>query len=310
MLSRRNVRIKVMQSTYNWFLDKELGKAAVVRNFKKHVATSYELLIFNTSNIIEISRISLDDKNWRMEKHLPTENDRLFRPMLYQNPVIEALESNVTYRSFNKEIFTQYLDPSQIRKLYREFSRTPEYLEYLSESNPETSDHVDILLDLWKFLYSHQLYIELVYDAYPNWIDDDSLVKGFLKRLIKGIAEQDELLKQYIPDHETVNEFGQTLLEDVLDNFHDYDEILIPYLQNWDLDRIATVDRILIKMALSEFMKFPSIPTKVTLNEYVDIAKMYSTEKSKEFLNGILDALLKDLLDSDSVRKAGRGLIQ
>ncbi len=310
MLSRRNVRIKVMQSTYNWFQDKEMSEAAVVRSYKRHVATSYELLIFNTHNIIQISRMSIDDKNWRKEKHLPTEFDRKFRPMLYENPVIEALEASETYRKFNKDIFNQYMDPSQIRKLYLEFGKTPEYLAYLDIAEPEIADHVSILVDLWKFLYNNHLYIELVYDAYPNWIDDDSLVKGFLKRLIRGISEDEALLKQYKPDHETVTEFGQTLLEDVMAHFQDYDDQLKPYLQNWEIDRIATVDRILIKMALSEFTKFPSIPTKVTLNEYVDIAKMYSTEKSKDFLNGILDALLKDLQASDSVKKSGRGLIQ
>lgn len=310
MLSRRNVRIKVMQSAYSWFQDKELSERAVVRNYQQHVAVSYELLIFNTRNLILISRMSMDDKNWRKEKYLPTENDRLFQPILYQNPVISALEENETYRKFNKDSFNQHLDVAQARKIYVEFSKTLEYLDYLAVNDPSISDHINILLELWKFLCHHHLYIELVYDAYPCWIDDDSLVKGFLKRLIKGITEDQELLKQYRPDHETVNEFGMSLLEDVVEHFDEYDQQLIPYLQNWEIERIATVDRILIKMALSEFIKFPSIPTKVTLNEYVDIAKMYSTEKSKDFINGILDALLKDLMASDAVRKTGRGLIQ
>lgn len=310
MLSRRNVRIKVMQAMYNWFQDKELSTGGAVRNYKKHVATSYELLIFNTHNIIQISKQSIDDQNWRKAKHLPTALDRIFQPILYENTVIEALESSDTYRKFNKEIFDQYMDPAQFKKFYHEFSRTPDYQEYIQIKELGISDHIHILLELWKFLYSNQLYIELVYDAYPNWIDDDSLVKGFLKRLIRGINEDEELLKQYKPDHETVEEFGLTLLEDVMEHFHDYDEQLVPYLQNWEVDRIATIDRILITMALSEFIKFPSIPTKVTLNEYVDIAKMYSTDKSKEFLNGILDALLQDLVASNMVKKSGRGLIQ
>ena len=310
MLSRRNIRIKVMQSLYNWFQDKELTERGAVRSYNKHVATSYELLIFNTRNLIQISRMSIEDKNWRKDKYLPTENDRLFRPMLYQNPVMAALEENEAYRDFNKDSFNQYLDIAQAKKIYVEFSKTPEYLTYLAVADASIEDHIDILLELWKFLCNHHLYIELVYDAYPNWIDDDSLVKGFLKRLIKGIVEDQELLSQYKPDHETIYEFGQCLLEDVIEHSDEYDQQLIPYLQNWEIERIATVDRILIKMAVSEFMKFPSIPTKVTLNEYVDIAKMYSTEKSKDFINGILDALLKDLLASDSVRKTGRGLIQ
>ncbi|HLT94167.1 MAG TPA: transcription antitermination factor NusB [Membranihabitans sp.] len=309
MLSRRNVRIKVMQSIYNWFQDKELSTAGVVRNYRKHVATSYELLIFNTHNLIQISKRSIDDKNWRKTKHLPTEIDRIFQPIIYENPVIHALESSDTYKNFNKDIFTSFLEPAQFKKFYHEFSRTSEYQDYIRITDPQVEDHVEILLELWKFLYSHQLYIELVYDAYPNWIDDDSLVKGFIKRLIRGISEDDELLKHYKPDPETVEEFGLTLLKDVMDHFQDYDQQLIPYLQNWEIDRIATIDRILITMALSEFTKFPSIPTKVTLNEYVDIAKMYSTEKSKEFLNGILDALLQDLVASNMVLKSGRGLI-
>lgn len=310
MLSRRNIRIKVMQSVYNWFLDEELSERNVVRSYKKHVATSYELLIFNTRNIIQICKMSIDDKNWRKGKYLPTEGDRSFRPMLYENDVVAALEANSTYRDFNKESFNEYLDVAQAKKIYVEFSKTPEYLDYLAIPDPSLDEHTNILLELWRFLCNHYLYIELVYDAYPNWIDDDSLVKGFLKRLIKGIVEDEELLKQYKPDYETVEEFGQCLLEDVVENFDEYDQQLIPYLQNWEIERIATVDRILIKMAFSEFMKFPSIPTKVTINEYVDIAKMYSTEKSKDFINGILDAALKDLVASDTLRKTGRGLIQ
>ena len=310
MLSRRNVRIKVMQSVYNWFQDKQLSEKGVVRSYRQHVAISYELLIFNTRNLILISRMSMDDKSWRKGKFLPTEKDRQFRPMLYENSVIAALEENETYRNFNKDLFNQHLDVSQAKKIYLEFSKSDEYLNYLSNVEPTVTDHVEILLELWKFLCQHNLYIELVYDAYPNWIDDDSLVKGFIKRLIKGIVEDEELLKQYKPDHETVDEFGRCLLEDVVEHFDEYDQQLIPYLNNWEIDRIALVDRILIKMALSEFIKFPSIPTKVTLNEYVDIAKMYSTDKSKDFINGILDALLKDLMASDTVRKTGRGLIQ
>src|SRR5690606_2684329 len=137
-----------------------------------------------------------------------------------------------------------------------------------------------------------------------------SLIKGFIRRLIRGILSDPVLLQAYQPDVETVTDFGQTLLEEVLNNFSEYDQKLIPYLQNWELDRVATVDRILIKMALAEFTQFPSIPTKVTLNEYVEIAKMYSTNRSKEFLNGILDALLQDLIAANEVRKSGRGLIQ
>src|SRR5690625_5081880 len=171
-------------------------------------------------------------------------------------------------------------------------------------------DYIQIFYDLWKFLCTEYLYIELIYDAYPNWIDDDSLVKGFVKRIIRGILYDEQLLKSFKPDKETTEDFGRALLEDVMENFQNFEEKMIPNLQNWSIDRIASVDKILIKMAISEFTNFPSIPTKVTINEYVDIAKMYSTDKSKDFLNGILDSLLKDLIEAEKVHKEGRGLLQ
>lgn len=310
MLSRRNVRVKVFQSVYNWFQDKELGRQGVITNYRRHVATSYELLIFNIRNLVLISRMAVKDKANRAKKYLPTAEDRDFEAVLYRNSIIAALESNETFRKNNREDFIRHLDTSQANKLYKSFAETDVYLAYLANKNRSEEDHLDILLELWKFLCHDPLYIELVYDAYPSWIDDDSLIKGFVKRSIKGIAEDEKLLESYKPDRETVEEFGLALLTDVVDQFQEYDQQLIPYLQNWEIERIATVDRILIEMALSEFMKFPSIPTKVTINEYVDIAKMYSTDKSKDFLNGILDALLKDLIEADEVHKEGRGLLQ
>lgn len=304
------MRIKVMQSIYNWVQDRELSEMGAVKHYRSSVAISYELLIFNIRNVILISRMAVDDQSKRRKKFLPTEEDRIFEPVLYRNPLIAALEKNETYRDHQREFFSRYLDVSQARKLYHSFAQTEVYKTYLQNKNHNEEDHIDIFLELWKFLCSEYLYIELIYDAYPNWIDDDSLIKGFMKRLIKGILYDDQLLKSYKPDRETVEDFGKELLEDVIENFQIYEEKLIPHLQNWTIDRIAAVDKILIKMALSEFMNFPSIPTKVTINEYVDIAKMYSTDKSKDFLNGVLDALLKDLIEEEKVHKKGRGLIQ
>jgi len=310
MLSRRNVRIKVMQSIYNWMQDKELSERGAVKHYRSSVALSFELLIFNIRNIVLISRMAVDDKAQRRKKFLPTEEDRIFEPILYRNPLIAALEKNETYLDHQKDAFNQYLDVSQARKLYNTFAQTDVYRSFFIRDEHTDEDYIQIFYDLWKFLCTEYLYIELIYDAYPNWIDDDSLVKGFVKRIIRGILYDEQLLKSFKPDKETTEDFGRALLEDVMENFQNFEEKMIPNLQNWSIDRIASVDKILIKMAISEFTNFPSIPTKVTINEYVDIAKMYSTDKSKDFLNGILDSLLKDLIEAEKVHKEGRGLLQ
>ncbi|WP_236975654.1 transcription antitermination factor NusB [Membranihabitans maritimus] len=309
MLSRRSVRVKVMQTIYNWFQDKNLSIHDVNGRYHENVNMAYELLIFNLRNLVLICRMSVEDKEKRNQKYLITEEDRNFKSHIYRNDIIARIEDNPEFKK-HKGKFNDFLDVSQARKIYQKFAKTDEYKAYINKGEHDNNDHVDILIFLWKFLCQNELYIELVYDAYPNWIDDDSLVKGFLKRIIRGVEDNERVLQEFKPDAETVNEFGESLLEDVIENFESYNKRLIPFLKNWEIERVAIIDRILIKMALSEFLSFSSIPTKVTLNEYVEIAKMYSTDKSKEFLNGILDAVLKDLQEADEIQKRGRGLIQ
>ena len=116
------------------------------------------------------------------------------------------------------------------------------------------------------------------------------------------------MVDEYKPDDETVQDFGYALLENSLKNKDEYMNVIIPVLENWDHERLAIVDTLLLKLALCEMMEFPTIPAKVTLNEYVELAKQYSTAKSKEFINGILDKLMKDLESKGQLNKEGRGL--
>lgn len=310
MLSRRSVRVKVMQTIYNWYQDPQLSRPEVVNRYKDSVKQSYDLLLFNLRNVVLIARMSVEDKEKRNQKYLPTEDDRQFEPMLYRNIVISSIEENKIFKNNKNKYYNDFLDVAQARKLYRNFCTTESYANYLKLVEPSEEQHVEILLELWKYLIQDQLYLELVYDGFPIWIDDDTLVKGFIKRIVKGISTNQSIIEEFKPDEDTIKIYGETLLNDVIDHFSDYEKRLVPYLKNWDVDRIAIIDQILIKMALSEFIAFESIPTKVTLNEYVEIAKMYSTDKSKDFINGILDAVLKDLLDGEEIKKQGRGLLQ
>ncbi|GAA5220712.1 transcription antitermination factor NusB [Membranihabitans marinus] len=304
------MRVKVMQTIYNWYQDPQLSRPEVVNRYKESVKQSYDLLLFNLRNVVLIARMSVEDKEKRNQKYLPTEDDRQFEPILYRNVVISSIEENKIFKNTKGKHYNDYLDVAQARKLYRNFCNTESYANYLKINEPSEEQHIEILLELWKYLIQDQLYLELVYDGFPIWIDDDTLVKGFIKRIVKGISTNQMIIEEFKPDEDTIKIYGETLLNDVIDHFAEYEKRLVPYLKNWDVDRIAIIDQILIKMALSEFIAFASIPTKVTLNEYVEIAKMYSTDKSKDFINGILDAVLKDLLDGEEIKKQGRGLLQ
>jgi N utilization substance protein B len=165
-----------------------------------------------------------------------------------------------------------------------------------------------VLLDMYRFLLNQENFESLVEDAFPLWTDDRSLIVGSMKKTIKGLPVDENFTDEYRPAFETVTEFGESLLAKTLETDTELLGMIEPVLKNWDADRVAIIDMILIKMALSELITFPTIPTKVTLNEYLDISKLYSTDKSKEFVNGILDRLMKKLQEEGLIQKEGRGL--
>ena len=167
-----------------------------------------------------------------------------------------------------------------------------------------------ILLFLFKYSVTGEIYNELMDDYFLNWWDDKSLVIGAIKKSIKAMPFDGAYIDAMRPNYETIKEFGESLLLDVINNNEDLLATIEPALNNWDADRVAVIDMIILKMALSELMNFPTIPTKVTLNEFVEIAKLYSTDKSKDFINGILDRLFKKLDKEGKIKKEGRGLVE
>jgi len=131
-----------------------------------------------------------------------------------------------------------------------------------------------------------------------------------MKRSLKAVPEDEEFYNQHRPGDETVVDFGEVLLKKVCLENDALLGLIEPTLKNWDAERVAVIDMILLKMALCELINFPTIPTKVTLNEFVEISKQYSTDKSKDFINGILDRLMKKLNRDGKIMKEGRGLVE
>jgi len=194
------------------------------------------------------------------------------------------------------------------KKLYIEFSQTNTYLDYLKNEKTTNADHKKILQELYKFIRLREVFAGMIDDYFFYWEEDSSLVIGAVKRTIKELPVHGDFLAKYKPDKETTGDFGETLLKIIIEKGADFLKIVSPNLKNWDVDRIAILDMIIIKMAMAEFMFFESIPTRVTLNEYVEMAKSYSTDKSKDFINGILDKILKQLTAEGKIVKTGRGL--
>ena len=176
--------------------------------------------------------------------------------------------------------------------------------------NRHLEETVALLLNLYKFLINNELYRETMEDNYYWWDDDESLVVGAMKKTIKALPNNDTFWKEFQPQAEHVKEFGETVLRQVYLGENDLIRMVEPILRNWAIERVAVIDMVLIQMALCEFMYCSSVPPKVTINEFVEISKSYSTEDSKEFINGILDRLMKKLEREGKIFKEGRGLME
>ena len=309
MVSRRSVRVKVMQLLYVLNRDAQMDARKILRTYDESIERSFELFLFNLYILINTAYEAVNDANKRNSKLLPSEDDQKFTARLYENEVVQSLVNNQNLeREFQRNKFAAKVDDNFYQKLYAEFVELEEYKAYL-DMDPPGSEHTAILLELYRVMRKNEYFNEVLQDHYLNWVDDKSLAVGNVKKAIKELPADESFYEQYYPDHETAQEFGRSLLEKTCEHDIELLELIEPTLKNWDAERLAIIDMILLKMAICEFIHFPTIPTKVTLNEYVEIAKLYSTPKSKDFVNGILDRLMKSLQEQGRIQKTGRGLL-
>lgn len=310
MLSRRNIRIKVMQMLYALSRSPESKLSAVTKEYNNNINSSFELYLFNLYGLYQVAAYAAKDAERIKAKHLPSEADKQFTPKLFDNPLVQSLRELKTLDThFTRLQFDKSIDQEQIRKVYTSFVKTDDHKAYISNSETDNAAHLAILLKLYKHCIGHELFEAAIEDRFPCWVDDKSLIVGTVKKTLKKLPGEGEFVEAYRPGDDTVKDFGETMLKYVVEKDKDLLAIIEPTLKNWDVDRVAIIDMILLKMAITELLIFPTVPTKVTLNEYVEVSKLYSTDKSKDFINGILDRLLKKLDKEGKIKKEGRGLI-
>ncbi len=311
MVSRRSIRVKVMQLLYSLDRDPGVSQEDIVRRYDQAVELAYESLLFNLFLMIEITHHAIVDRDSRLGKLRPDQDDLKWNAKLYENELIQCLVKNKALRAyFDKRSFSARIDQDLVQKMYNTFSKSPEYKHYVLADIDENG-HREFLLEIYRNIRKNDIFEEMVDDQYTFWQEDKSLVIGALKKIIKQLPDHHErFFDEYLPDKDTVEDFGRRLISITMEQAPNLEHLIEPTLKNWDMERLAVLDVIIIKMALVEFLFFPTIPTKVTLDEYVDISKEYSTPKSKDFVNGILDRLMKSLSEEGKIRKEGRGLLE
>ena len=232
-----------------------------------------------------------------------------------KNLLIDAIKCNKSLENISLQRKIDWASyESEVRQWFKELvKQDDEYNTYLNYSNPTFEKDKAILQHIVKnVLFKSELIDKFMEEQGLNWSEDRAIVKSLAVKTIKSITPEtgsDFELQELSYNWEDDKAFFVKLFEDTMDLNDQYEELISKKTKNWDIERIATTDKIILEMAISEMINFSSIPVKVTINEYIEVAKKYSTPKSKLFINGVLDVIATELTDSGAVKKSGRGLI-
>jgi N utilization substance protein B len=277
-----------------------------------NIHKSKDLYVLQLSLLLEVKQLALEHLEIKKKKYLATDEDRDPNLKFVENAVLKAIDGSKEIKEFSraKKLDLWKENREYVRVILDQMTQSDEYAQYMNTRSSDFEQDRRFISFLFKEIVAPN---DKLFDFYESinlgWVDDYPLVNTMIMKTFKQMRVDHAFdLKDLNvkPDDEEflLDLFRKTVLHQ--DEFTvDIDE----KTPNWDTERIADIDMILIKMALTEFLYFPSIPTKVTINEYIEIAKDYSTTKSSYFINGVLDKLLKEYDKSGKLKKIGRGLL-
>ncbi|UKJ06440.1 transcription antitermination factor NusB [Solitalea lacus] len=312
MLNRRHLRIKALQTLYAFYQAETKDIQGFEKSLLQSVAKVNEAYLTVLTLTIEVAKYSIIDAQERASKYIPTEEDLNASVRLSENKLVKLLDTFPTYTDEVKKLKIDFAnDQEVIRTLFKDFCATPEYKAYCIDADHNMNAERDILIFFTKkVLPQSVLFEQMMEDRFINWpIDKDSVISMMLKT-IKEFGETKQKLAPISANWLDDRDFMIDLFRLTIRNNGEYQDYISSKTQNWDPERIAYMDTILMKMAICELMNFNEIPVKVTINEYIDLSKEFSTPKSKVFINGILDKILLDLKSQNKIRKVGRGLVE
>ena len=313
MLNRRHIRVKVMQTIYAMGC-KENNNLQVESKFvNESIAQVYNLYLLMLDMMVEVHAFAKAHSEKHAKKILATEEEKNPNEKFLSNEVLEKLSANSLLQDelSKRKLKNWRMDDEYVAVIFNELIASELYESYMNDPDSGFKNAKKFVIKWYTELIApnDKLY-DYIEDSRLTWLDDLPIVNmTVLKRLQKVKPNSPESL--FLPSL-FKNEDDRTFSVDLLERTVSNNEFLSAEIENntpnWDKDRIADVDLVLIKMALCEFLKFPSIPVKATINEYLEIAKEYSTPKSSIFINGILDKLVKEYQKNNKFKKEGRGL--
>jgi N utilization substance protein B len=301
MISRRNIRVKVMQILYiiESSGDQQLFKDPVFE-LQKKLDRSRELFVYLMYYMTEVARYAETDAIKRASRNLPSDDDLNVNTKIAGNELLWQILENESYKkSLETDKPEHTADKDLIKKLYQELAETPEYKTYINELGRDKKKERKLLEFIFNsLLLPNESFDEHIEDHFNNWDDDGEMMQQLINHFLEKPTQN---ILQMVSSEKWI--FAKNLLTTMLDKKEYALELIKPKLKNWDSERIAVLDMLLMQLGVCELLYFETIPTKVTINEYIDLAKDYSTPQSGQFVNGILDSIHKELTEEGKIHK-------
>lgn len=312
MVNRRHIRIKVMQSVYGIFQSKNDDLTKEEKYLKYSVQKAIDLYVLQLRLFVDVKNLASEHLEIKKKNFLATAEDKNPNSKFINNELVQAIENSDEISNYlNQKKLNNWKDDREyVRVIWDLIQESDTYKKYISTNNSSLKEDKEFISAVFKEIIAPN---EKLIDYYESinlgWVDDLPLVNTSVLKSIKQFKTGKRFSLKGLEVKEDDQEFLIDLFRKTILHHNEFTDDIDAKTPNWDTDRIAEIDLILIKMALTEFLYFPSIPTKVTINEYIEIAKDYSTAKSGYFINGVLDKLLKDFNKSERLQKIGRGLL-
>ncbi len=313
MISRRILRIKVLQLLYAYYKSEDASLNKVEKELFHSINKTYELYHYLLLLILEITDYAAGRIEIARQKNYPSDEDIHPNTKFIDNKIIHQIRINSDLNNYlinNKISWVKY--PELIKKIYLNIRNSEEYEKYMNDPDRSYENDKRILYSIYttsiattEDLY-HNLEEQSIY-----WNDEAEFVISIIIKTIKGFKEKDKenvrLFSLFKNDDDI--EFVKRLFRKAILHKEEYIELIQRFTQHWEIERIAFMDILILLLAITEVVEFESIPTKVTFNEFLEIAKYYSTNKSSIFINGVLDKIIGYLKENNKFKKQGRGLV-
>ena len=317
MLSRHFLRSKVLQTVYAVYTD-PVDTVVAEKNFKHMINRFSDLGTLQLSAMVHFVEVASTMIDEAQHKFLPTEAERNPNRRLPNNIFIQRLAANYDYRHHCKESNVNWGGveyDEMFRQAFSAFAKLPDYTEYLATEQSFETDH-QFALKLFKYIINYELLRDNLFAQSLLWEDDFDQIAQYNFMMLKALdSSLDEATVIPVMNDDRIEkdveafDFARRLLLVTLRHGQEVENMIRSHLKGWEFERVAFMDVLLLNMAVAELTEFPSIPERVTVDEYIELSKEFSTERSKLFINGILDKFIIELRSAGRINKTGRGLL-